>query len=1023
MKRLIQLPLLLLLLVLGVAAHAQNKTVTGKVLDEKGTGLPGASILIKGTSNGVATQPNGSFSISAPNNATLVFSFIGYKSQEIQIGNQSDFTVRLQPSNTTMDELVVIGYGAQKKKDLTGSVGSVKGDAIKNVPATNVTEAIQGRVAGVEVVKNSGEPGAAPSIIIRGLSSLNQPQPLYIVDGVRTSGDNINIQDIATVDILKDASAAAIYGSAAAGGVIVITTKRGQGAKPVINLNARYGITKPKLVKLMDKQGFLDLMKIVRPTLYAGMNTDTLPNTNWVDALYGDASEQNYNLSIAGSTPSVNYLFSGFYNKQDGIYIKNSSDIAGARINTDYKINDWLKIGEQVYFTSRKTIPPVGSEAQLHNAPFRTVPTMAIYEKDGTYGRSPIGFAGPNPFGAAMAAKAENFKQNFQGNVYGEVKLPFHLTFKTTYGYSYYQETQDMYQGPYNFGEVKNPSNFLNKLYYQNRQVYSNYLLTYDQTFGKHQITALAGYEQITNKSNNINVTESNVGLPTYSFIQTSGTAFTVNGVNDPNGLIKSFFGRLNYNYAGKYYISGSIRRDANFTVFGPGKQAGVFPAASAGWNISEEKFFEPAKKIVDNLKIRGSYGTLGNSNIPAYLFLSTYNQVGMQNYFPGAPAVIANNINFIPNPNIHWETLHETNIGIDGEALRNRMYFSIDWYDKTTKEMLYALPISTSSGITSAYYTNIGSVRNRGIELMLGYKDKVGELGYDVTFTAGFNKNKVLNLDNINSNYILDGYNYYSNGDPGFSVMPGQNVTITKVGAPFGQFYGFKTLGLFKSDEEANKSAQKGVARAGDLIFEDVTGDGKITDEDRTVIGDPNPDMVYGINLRFTYKGFDIAMLFNGVAGVDLFNGVKAYSMYPFADGNTTNKVWGASFLNGNDLTDQPRLGVQNPNGTFTLDPNKNYTTVNSYFVENGNYLKLKNLQIGYNFNHKLLERAKISSARVFLMANNLFTITRYTGLDPEVGGAFSARSFGAVTTRGLDAVSQYPQTRIFSIGVDLSF
>jgi TonB-dependent starch-binding outer membrane protein SusC len=1007
--------------------YAQDKSVSGKVANDKGEPLPGASVAIKGTAKGVVTDAAGHYSIAVPpTGTTLVFSFVGYKPQELPLKGRSVINVALQVNTALMDELVVIGYGSQKKKDVTGSVTSVKGAVIKNVPATGVGEALQGRMAGVEIVKNSGAPDATANIIIRGVSSLNQPQPLYIVDGVRqTNGDNINLQDISSIDVLKDAAAAAIYGSAAAGGVIVITTKKGQGsgASPVVNFNARYGITKPRLIKLLDKTDWLKLQNITNKARFAGVNTDTLPNTDWVNELYGNATEQNYSLSVAGATPSVNYLFSGFYNAQKGIYIKNYSNLAGVRINSDYRLSKWFKVGEQLFLTQRKTSPPIGSEAQLHNAPFRTIPIMAVYNKDGSFGRNPPGFGGPNPVGAALNANALNFKNNLQGNVFAEVQLPLHLNFRTTFGYTYNNETQDYFQNSYNYGDVNSSDNSLTKYATENKTLLSNYVLTYDQAINRHNINAIVGYEQISGKYNNINVLGSNVGLPTYSFIRTSATAYTVAGVNDPNGLVKSVFGRLNYNFDNRYYISASVRRDANFTVFGPGKQSGVFPAASVGWNISDESFFKGLKQHVNLLKLRGSYGSLGNSNIPGYLFLSTYSNVGMQNFAPGSAAVIANSINFIPNPNIHWETMYETNIGIDGEALDSKLYFSVEWYNKTTKDMLYALPISTSSGITSSYFTNIGSVRNRGVDVLVGYRDKAGKVGFDVSVTAGFNKNQVLNLDGINTNAILDGYNFYSNGDAGYSQMPNQTLTTTKAGLPFGQFFGYKVLGIFKSDEEAAKSPQAAAAHAGDLIFEDYTKDGKINGDDRQVIGNPNPKVVYGINLHVDYKGFDVAMLFNGVAGVDIFNGVKAYEMSPFSDGNATSKVWGASFLNGNGLTSQPLLGVTNSDGTFTQDPNGNYHTVNSYFVENGSYLKLKNLQVGYTFSNHLLQQVKISQLRLFAMANNLFTITKYSGLDPELGSSFTTQSFSGTTTRGVDAVSAYPHTRIYSLGIDVTF
>ena len=1035
----------LFLLVFQIS-YGQSKSVTGTVTDEKGAPLQGATVLVKNTKNNVTTNASGQFELLAPASVnTLVVSYVGYETKEVAIPSGNQVNIILKAADANLDAIVVVGYGTQKRADVTGAVGSVKGEAIKNMPVTNVTDALQGRVAGVEVIKSSGSPDAGSTIIIRGLSSLHQPNPLYIVDGVRTNGDNLNVQDIATIDILKDASAAAIYGSAAAGGVIVITTKKGASAKPTINFNARYGITKPKLITLLNKDQYIKLQNILHPQFFANAtHTDTLADTDWTDALYRDASENNYNLSIAGSSPVVNYLLSGFYNKQTGIYKRNYSNIGGARINTDYKLTSFLKIGEQLAFSQRKTAPPVGSEAQLHNAPFRTIPIIPIKNANGTWGVVPPGygglqFGGPNPVGAMESADALNFKNNLQGNLYAEIKLPLHLTFRSNISYSYYEESQDYYQAAFDFGSVVNKTNSLTRTAIKSSQILTNYVLTYDQSFSGHSINAIAGFEQIASQYRNIGAFQSYVGRPGFSFVQTSQSTATVSGKNDDNGLIKSFFGRLNYNYKSRYYLSGSIRQDANFVVFGPNKQKGVFGAFSAGWNVSEENFFTPLRTALSRLKLRGSYGALGNSNIPPYTYLASYssftgpNALGSlsgANFTPGGALDIGVTINSIPNPNLHWETVYETNLGIDGEALNGKFYFTAEYYNRDTKDMLYALPVALSSGYTAPYFTNIGKVSSKGVDLLLGYRGKVSDLSFDVSLNGGFNKNKVIDLSGIANDKLFDGFNYYSTGDAGFSVMSNQNITITKAGLPFGSFYGYKVIGMFKTDAEAAASAQPN-AKAGDLIFAHDEKNGKtLSPDDRQVIGNPNPKFVYGAAIRLNYKGFDASLLFNGVAGVDIFNGVKAYEMYPFSDGNTTTKVFGASFLGDNQLTGQPRLGVKNTDGSFTLDPNKNYTSVNSYFVESGSYLKLKNLQVGYTFNAALLQKAGIRTARLFVMANNLFTITKYSGLDPELGSAFSAAAQSGfvgnavgVTTRGLDAVSQYPQVRLFSAGIDINF
>lgn len=1038
------------LLLLFQLARAQNKVITGVVMDDKGGPLSGASVRVRGSVKGVNTDADGHFTLSIRTGATMLeISYVGYEPQEISLRDGSEVRVGLKPTRSGLDEVVVVGYGVQRRKDVTGSVASVKGNDIKQLPVTDVTAALQGRAAGVEVIQNSGQPGGGtPTIIIRGLSSLHQPAPLYIVDGVRVPGDNINIQDIATVDILKDASAAAIYGSAAAGGVILITTKKGSGAKPQVDFNMRYGVSVPKLVdNLLRKSDFIKFENVINPTYFAGATqTDTLPDVDWVKTVYGNAYEQNYNLSVSGSSPAVNYLFSGFYNAQKGIFIRNYSNIGGVRVNTDYKLGNWIKVGEQLALSQRKTEPLVGQDANLHNAPFRSMPIIPIKNKNGTWGTVPPGygiqFGGPNAVGAAYAADAIDFQNNLQGNIYAEVKLPLHLNFRTTLGYSYYLETEDFYQAPFNFGADVDATNALNKMYNQSGQLLDNFVLTYDQEFGKHAVTAVAGYEQITTKIDNLNATVSSNGLPDYSIITTSASTTTAGGTYDPNGLIKSYFGRLNYNFDRRYYLSGSIRQDANYTVFGPQKQKGVFTAASAGWTISDEGFFEGLLPTVSLLKLRGSYGTLGNSNVQPYTFAAFYGpysgvagfgntSVNGANFAPGAPLLIGSSINTISNPDLHWETVKETNIGIDGELWKGTVYFSVEWYNKLTKDMLYALPLPPNAGFSSPFFTNIGSVQGRGVDVLLGYKDKAGALTYDITATAGFNTNKVTNLDGIATDALYDGYNYYNNGNATYGAMIGKNLTITKNGLPFGQFYGYKVLGIFQTDAQAAASAQPN-AHAGDLIYAHNAKNGNaVNSADEQVIGNPNPKLVYGVNIRLNYKGFDVQALFNGVAGVQLFNGVKVYELHPFeSDATVTTAALHDSYFGSNGLTNQPRMGVTNPNGSFTDDPNGNYNNPSSYFIENGSYLKLKNLQIGYSFSNAAMEKIKIKGARIFVMGNNLFTITKYSGLDPEVGSAYSQAAVSGyvggavgVTTRGLDAVSQYPQTRIYSAGLDVNF
>ena len=731
----------------------------------------------------------------------------------------------------------------------------------------------------------------------------------------------------------------------------------------------------------------------------------------------------------------INYLVSGYDNDQRGSFIKNQSNIAGIRANSDIKLSKFLTIGEELAFSQRNTDPIL---VDLHNAPFRTQPIIPIFNPDGSYGSDPkgysISFQGPNPYGAVNTATAQEYTSNLQANVYADIKLPLHLDFKSTFGYTYNVFTEDYFQDSYNFGAVALGNNTLYKNYVEYNQLLANYVLSYNQSFGKHNISAIAGYEQITGSSDNIFSSEGSVAINGYTYVPTSasGTELGLTGTFDPNELIKSQFARVNYNFGELYFLSASIRRDANFTEFGPNDAHGTFPGASAGWNISDEKFFGGAKNIFNSLKLRGSYGSLGNSNITPYSYAANYaqNQLssgvsgGTQGFGVGQPFQVANTLTKLANPDVHWETVDEANIALDGEALNGHLDFTIEWYNKNTKGLLYPLPLPTSSGFTTPYIANVGTVNNKGFDFSAGYHNKAGKLTYDVSVNAGFNKNKVTSLSGTATGVFYDGYNYYNNGDAQFNISSNQTITETKAGLPFGSFYGYKVIGIFQTDAQAAGQTVNGnKAQAGDLEFADLNHDGVINQDDREVIGNPNPKLVYGINIHLGYQGFDLAMLFNGVQGVQLYDGVEAYEQSLFSDGNTTTQVFKDSYLGSNGLTSQPRLLGTAANGSQALDPNTNYSSVNSYFVQNGSYLKLKNLQLGYTFAGNLLQKISIKSLRVFVSTNNVFTITKYKGLDPELGSSYTGTGFGTVTTQGIDAVTDYPQVKIYTAGIDATF
>jgi TonB-linked SusC/RagA family outer membrane protein len=1051
-KRFLKAIMLFVMVLSLQVAHAQLKTVTGVIKDDKGAPIAGATVKAKGSSEATKTADDGSFSLDVqPTTTSLVISSVGFGDQTVSIDNAS--AVTLKHKATELEDVTVntvnIGYGIQKRKDVTGSIASVSGKDIKDLPTQSVAGALEGRVAGVDVTNSSGQPGVQPQITIRGVSSLNQPNPLYIIDGVRQAtnsvgdgpdaGNNINPADIASIDILKDASAMAIYGSAAAGGVIIITTKKGLAGKPVINLTTRYGQTKPELYKLLDKNDFIKFQSLYAPTGFYATNTDTdtLPNTDWVKELYRNGVEQNYNLSIAGAAgpagvaPTVNYYMSGVYNNQKGIFITNSSELYGFKLNSDFKLTDRIKVGETIDAYQRSTDPvgysiDAGSSLEVPqvNAPFRTVPTMGIYDpyNPGEWAHNPPGFSGISPLAQILTKNRNITSNNVQANVYAEVKLPLSLTFRATLGYTVYNEQGNSYEGPILVDVGGLQSNNLFKDFVSYKNLLNAYTLAHDKSYGNHNLNVLIGYEQYQGIYNAVFSHESNVLPSSFAYLPTSTTVQTIApGGYDPNPLVESEFGRINYNYSGKYFLSASVRRDADYLKFGPGNQAGIFPAASAGWVMTNESFIKKVIPKINFLKLRGSYGEVGNNNINAYLFTSGYTSGGAQGFYGGATssgAVLTYAQSNLANNDVKWETIIESNIGIDGEALHSKLFFTVEYYDKETKDLLYNLPLAPSSGFPN-YTANVGSVDNKGVDILLGYKDHVSELNYTVTFTGSFNKNKVLNLDGTSGQPIFDGNDNYLDGG---GKMPNTSLTYTAPGHPFGQFWGLQTNGIYQVNDPRLANAPKVGTyspKAGDLVYVDRNHDGQITTADDTTIGNPYPKFTYGVNLNLRWKGFDLAILLHGVMGVDIYNGVKPYTESLYLDGNTTSKVFGASNFGNNGVTSQPNIGT-----AAAPDPNGNYSQSSSYFVENGSYLKLQNLQLGYTFSNRLLDKVKIRTARLYVMGNNLFTITKYSGLDPEIGSQnLNSNGSGGATSRGIDTPYKYPNVRSYSVGLDFGF
>ncbi len=1018
--------------------RAAELTVAGRVTDDEDQGLPGVNVLLKGTSTGTTTDGEGAYSITVPDGSgTLVFSYIGYLTQEVPINNRTTIDLSLTPDVKSLSEVVVIGYGTQKRSDLTGAISSVKAEEVRNLPVRSVAEALQGRAAGVQITRNDGAPGAPSDIVIRGAGSVGGMPPLYIVDGIRMNpGSNFNLQDVESIEVLKDASAAAIYGAQAAGGVVLVTTKRGtKGEKMDINFNAYYGFRQPRnLYSLLNRDEYF------RARQAFGANTDGwgdpagLPDTDWVDELFETGQEQNYSLSLSGASDKVNYYVSANYQREDGVRIDNWFERYGLRANADYKITKRLKVGETLYAWRTRANPTESGEI-----PFRSVPTMPVRDPAnsfGGWGQQPAGgyYGGANPVANERIHHQQDQTYALEGNVYADWEILDGLNFRSTFGASVFSDNNYDFREAFDYGSLQNTNAALVRDNNNQQNYTANFVLTYGRTLGRHDLKVMAGYEAYREDRNELRGEAQGFQIITQNLnLSTDPSTFRTSGGQTPRTRLLSQFGRINYSFAGKYLLTANIRRDGS-DRFGPTNKWGVFPSVSVGWKISEEAFMQTLP-FVSNLKLRASYGRLGStSSIPQFTYQGSYGGAGGTNIHGLPDGTRARGLALtaqLPNPNIKWEEVDQVDIGLDVGLWNNRFNFTADWYSRQTNDMIYQVPVPTSAGYdNSTVYTNIGQMSNRGVELAVEYRNTLGAFTYSIGANAAFNRNEVKRLDGTNNNPINDGYaGEYLEG----------TIARTEAGRPLSQFYGYQVDGIFSSDAEVaalNQVAQERASDneafyqnentgAGDFRFRDLNGDGRITVDDRTFIGNPWPDMTYGLTLNLSWKGFDLAALFQGVQGIDLYNGTKHFTQFFAGDYNSTPDIFGTSFFNGNGLTDRPRVGFTDDEGNYVRDPNSNYTRISSYYVEDGSYFRLRNLQIGYTLPQSLTGRAKLSNVRIYVQGQNLLTLTPYSGMDPEVlGNGFrNGVTTSGTTGRGIDTIGAYPRTRFYAVGIDLRF
>ena len=989
-------------------AQQQAKTVTGTVTDVSGEPIIGANIRIKGTTTGTITDIDGNFSIEAKPQSVIEVSYIGYLTQETVINNQKSIRFLLKEDTKTLDEVVVIGYGVQKKADLTGSVANINTEKLNTQSNANIGQALQGKIAGVDIVSQGGAPGSGTRIMVRGIGTLNNASPLYIVDGMyMNSIDHINPNDIASIDVLKDASSAAIYGSRAANGVIIVTTKEGSNTegKPIIDLSVNLGIsTASKFLDMLDAKGWAEVTTIARqaigkPALDMATDLANKPDNDWQDIMFRPALMQNYNLAVKGGGKySTYYTGLGYFN-QDGIVKGTNYQRYNIQSKNDYK--------RGIFSAGTNLIISFSHDKPLHQelrggmigTILQSVPTLEKYDdtREGGYGGTYGDVVNiPHPLAIIDDNIMDRYNENVKifANLYAQIELFKGLKYKLNLTPDFSFERYKNYLNKYDFGLATNSITQLTERQRRRRNILVENLLTFDRTFGEHKISALAGYTYQDSRFRHIQAYGE--GLPQGLEEIDAATTNRSNEGNSWRSVLTSILGRVFYSYQNKYLFTATIRR-AGSSKFGKNNRYGYFPSFSLGWNVAEEKFMENVHWL-DQLKLRGGYGVLGNQEIDNYQYSSTIT-TGI-NYPDGNGGLLQGAFpkNFA-NPDIKWEETAMTNVGIDFMAFNNRLSLTADYYVKNTKDILLTVPIPISSGGANDPIRNAGKIRNNGFEFNLGWMDQPNpDISYGINLIGSFNKNKVIAM-----------------GSESGSIKGGstnQNITTseTKAGYPIGGYWLISTAGYFNSQEEVDAYAKDGkkiqpAAEPGDIKFVDANNDGVINDDDRVFQGSPFPDFTFALNGNMRYKNFDLSIGLQGVLGNKIYNATRQ---------TLEDVTKGSNFLASClDYWTPENKNASHPRLTWD-DPNRNTRAESDRYLENGSYLRLRSVQLGYTFPQTWFKGA-IQHARVYINAENLFTITSYSGYSPDVNA-------DNANYRGFDNFI-YPTNRTFMLGLNVTF
>ncbi|WP_188814302.1 SusC/RagA family TonB-linked outer membrane protein [Hymenobacter cavernae] len=1009
-----------LLFFLSMTAAFAQTTVKGTVKDNTGAGLPGVTVLLKGTTIGAATDTQGNFSLSVPDPATgvLQFSFVGYKQQEVAIAGRTTVDVTLGVDTKALDEVVVVGYGTQEKRSLTNAVTTVQGQELSKLTVADVGSALQGKAAGVSVVGAGSEPGSSPQILIRGLSTINGNSPLYVVDGLPVANINyLNPKDIASLSVLKDAASAAIYGSRAANGVILITTKAGVKGEPKITLDVTYGVSNPtKVPDMASASEYARIMNLAatnsgRPTVYPDPASFT-QSTDWWKEISRRGSTQNYSVGLSGGSDKVVYSTGISYFKEQGLVRNSDFERLSLRMKSEYQAGKHLKVGEDfnISMTNQKYL----NSGSLFRDAFNDDPITPA-RVPGTsgnpydyYGASPTDLANPL---AVVERNDDKRNQYFLvGTVYANYEFIPGLIFETRFGSNNNVYERNLFSPFYTIDpNERTQVNSLRREHNIEINWNNTNTLNYTKNLGDHNISALAAVtlEKFTTRTNAALGQAIPSNSPDLRYPNAATANFSIEG-NDFVNTIASLIGRVNYDYKGRYLLGASIRRDGA-SVFPSANRWGVFPSVSAGWLLSDENFMKDIS-AVNFFKLRASWGRVGNQNIRSITNSAYIGTLGRVYYVTGDTrteqlGVIQNNV---PNPNVKWETVEDYNIGTDLAFLQNRLTVTADVFRRNTIDMLMSQSIPGHAGYGyNSPVTNIGSMKTNGLDFSVGYAKSTGD------FTYGANINATRAISKIKK--LANGQALYSGNTPVFG-----RPSKTEEGGYVGAFYGYQSQGIFQNqgDIDAYKGPTGALvqpnAKPGDFRFADLNNDGVIDAKDQKYIGNPTPDLTFGVNLNAGYKGFDLQVSLVGSLGNDIVNANKGWW---YSGSYNYNKIAG--------LEDEAWHGEGTSNTVPRIvanDNNQNLTRFSGFYVEDGSYARMRNLQLGYTLPQSASRVLHTSSLRVYVSAQNLFTITNYSGLDPEIGYGRSYTDTPSALNRGVD-LGNYPTSRTYLVGANIAF